>query len=175
MRNFEHSHESHPGTFTLTLVAGEDPFLLVVQTYVWLVTKSVAITSADLLALRALPGGASWPQSLPGKILKKCEWRGRAEWGVRAGPRPHSRAGTGHKLPGSERRKLIGERREDDDDKQAELGTDLDTRPDTSSDPGPAWSSVRALIGKWGQKIASYIPLPHRNISMKPPSALTQD
>ena len=94
---------------------------------------------------------------------------------MRAGPRPHSRAGTGHKLPGSERRKLIGERREDDDDKQAELGTDLDTRPDTSSDPGPAWSRVRALIGKWGQKIASYIPLPHRNISMKPPSALTQD
>ena len=59
---------------------GKTLFCSPVESYVWIVTKSVAITSAwaDLWALRALPQAASWLDTRSGKILKKCEWRGRA-------------------------------------------------------------------------------------------------
>ena len=99
-RMFENFHENHgfwTFTTTLTLVAqwlGKTLFCWMDESYVWIVTKSVAITSAwdDLSAPRALPGAASWPDTRSGKILKKCEWRGRAlvtrERAPDPGPRP---------------------------------------------------------------------------------------
>ena len=96
-------------TMTLTLGAqwlGKTLFCRMDESYVWIVTKSVAITSAwdDLSAPRALPGAASWPDTRSGKILKKCEWRGRGSRDERESPGPGAQA----RLPGPGRGELIG-------------------------------------------------------------------
>ena len=78
----ENSHENYdgPSRHWPWLWLGKTLFCSPVESYVWIVTKSVAITSAwaDPWALRALPQAASWLDTRSGKILKKCEWRGRA-------------------------------------------------------------------------------------------------